>query len=113
MSATRWSLVRASCNLAHLRESRLFVGQRETVHTPCFRIWIDLGRRYESGGDFKSLTSADANYLVTNGWVRATIPDLFVNRRVGFASNLPVIESVMAKPCWQRLIGTAFFTTSL
>jgi hypothetical protein len=106
-------LARRTRNLVHLRESRVFVGQRETVDAPGFRVWIDFGPFYKSVADLKTLTTTDANYLVAIGPGQTTIPDLLVNRCIGLASNLPVIESVTPKPCWQRLIGTAFFTPSL
>jgi hypothetical protein len=45
--------------------------------------------------------------------VGAPIPALLVNRKMAFATNLPVIESPIAKPGWQWPTQMAFFTPSL
>jgi hypothetical protein len=38
---------------------------------------------------------------------------LLVYRRVSFAGDLPILESIAAKFFWQRLVGMAFLTPSL
>src|SRR5678816_1055104 len=73
------------------------VSERETVHAPGFRIWINLGRSYESVPDLKALAVANANNFIRRTGFSAARPSLLVNRRVPFAGDLAILESAAAK----------------
>jgi hypothetical protein len=73
------------------------VGERETVQTPGFRIWVNLGRFNESVPDPKSFTVANANNFITRTGFSTAKPSLLVNRRVPFAGDLSILESAAAK----------------
>src|SRR5262249_55978708 len=61
----------------------------------------------------EGFTATNANHLVTNARILATVPSLLVNCYVAFPSDLPVSESIVPKFFWQRLIEMTFPTPSL
>src|SRR4029453_11066925 len=84
-------------NFKELGPGLVPVGERETVHAPGFRIWINLGRAYESVPDLKALSVANANNFIRRTGFSAARPSLLVNRRVPFAGDLSILESTAAK----------------
>ena len=104
---------RSSTNLPELGEGRVFVGKCESIHSPRFRIWINLRRFDKSAADLESIAPTNANYLVTGTWFRAASPSLFVNCGIALPSDLPIVEAVPTKLLWQRPVETSFLTTSL
>src|SRR5262249_41510160 len=103
---------RVSCKFAEFRKCHVFVGERETIGAPGFRIWIDLVRFDKSIADLKSLATTNPNYLVTKARI-APVPSLLINCSVPFPGNLSVSESIVPKFLWQRLVGMAFLTPTL
>jgi len=93
-------------------ECCLFVGEREAVDPPIFWSGINLGGFYESAADLKSLMPPNANCL-KGRWVLVALPGLPINRKIAFAEDLPVVESVSPKSSWQWLVKMAFLTPTL
>jgi hypothetical protein len=91
----------------------MFVGECDAVCTPSFRLWINFCRLHKSADDLKSVSVPDMDYLVTRTWFSAVKPSLFVNRRMAFARDPVVLETVVAKFFWQWLVETALLTASL
>src|SRR5262249_40634098 len=99
--------------LSLLRECRVFVCKRESVHAPSFRIRINLRRFDKSAADLEPLASANADHIVRNARFCGSAATLLVYRCVPIARDLAVLETVVAKFFGQWFIELAFFSPSL